>query len=112
MAVSRMPIDPDAGIPGLIRKLGDDSKRLLSDEARLAKLELKQNLEEGGRGTVLLAVAFGLGVVAAVMLTLFAATLIGRVAGGHFWVGALVVGALELLAGVLLVKRGTAVFKT
>ena len=111
MAVSRMPVDPNAGVPDLIRRLTDDSKRLLSDEARLAKLELSENLERGGKGAMLLGVAFGVGVVAAVMLTLFLVTLIGRVFGGHMWVGALVVGGLEVLIGAMLVKRGLASFK-
>ena len=111
MAVSRIPVDPDAGIPNLIRRLSDDSKRLVSDEARLAKLEMRESLERGGKGVMLLAVAFGLGVLAAVTLTLFLVTLVGRMAGGHMWIGAVVVGSLELLAGALLLKHGAATFK-
>jgi len=111
MAVSRMPVDPNAGVPDLIRRLTDDSKRLLSDEARLAKLELTDNIERSGKGAMLLAVAFGLGVLAAVLLTMFLTTLIGRVAAGHMWVGALVVGGLEVLIGAMLLKRGLASFK-
>jgi hypothetical protein len=106
MAVSRMPVDPDAGIPDLVRRLSDDSKRLLRDEARLAKLELKDNVRRAGKGTMLLAVAFGVGVVAAVMLTLLAVTLIGRVAGGHMWIGAIVTGVMEAGLGVMLLKKG------
>src|SRR3954462_14481809 len=97
MAVSRMPVDPDAGIPDLVRRLSDDSKRLLRDEARLAKLEVRENVRRAGKGTMLLAVAFGVGVVAAVMLTLLSVTLIGRVVGGHMWVGALVTGIVEVI---------------
>ena len=111
MAVSRIPVDSEAAIPNLIRRLSDDSKRLVSDEARLAKLEMRESLERGGKGVMLLAVAFGLGVLAAVTLTLFLVTLVGRVAGGHMWIGAVVVGALELLAGALLLKHGATTFK-
>jgi hypothetical protein len=111
MSVSRVPLDSDAGIPDLIRRLSDDSKRLVSDEARLAKLEMRDSLERGGKGVMLLAIAFGLGVLAAVTLTLFLVTLVGRVAGGHMWVGAVAVGILELLGGALLLKRGAATFK-
>src|SRR4051812_36410447 len=107
MAVSQMPVDPDAGIPDLVRRLSDDSKRLLRDEARLAKLELSDNARRAGKGTMLLVVAFGIGVVAAVMLTLLAVTLIGRVAGGHMWIGALVTGVVEAVIGVVLLKKGT-----
>jgi len=110
MAVSRMPVDPDAGIPDLVRRLSDDSKRLLRDEARLAKLEVTENVRRAGKGTMLLAVAFGVGVVAAVMVTLLSVTLIGRVVGGHMWVGALVTGIAEVIVGVMLVKKGMHAF--
>src|SRR5262245_59997364 len=111
MAVSKLPPATDAGIPDLIRRLSDDSKRLMSNEARLAKLEIRESLESGGKGVMLLAVAFGLGVLAAVTFTLFLVTLVGRVAGGHMWIGAIVVGAVELLAGVLLLKHGATTLK-
>ena len=110
MAVSRIP-SADAGIPDLIRRLSDDSKRLVGDEARLAKLEVRESVELGGKGVMLLAVAFGFGVLAAVTFTLFLVTLVGRVAGGHMWIGAVVVGAVELLAGALLLKHGATTLK-
>jgi len=55
-------------------------------------------------------VAFGIGVVAAVMVTLLSVTLIGRVVGGHMWVGALVTGIAEVIVGVMLVKKGMHAF--
>ena len=94
MAIERIPTDPDAGIPDLFRQLGDDSKRLVADEVRLAKLEMKESVQRAGRGAVQLAVAFGIGVVMLVAVTLSLATLIGRLAAGHMWVGALVTGLL------------------
>jgi len=112
MGAQRMPVDPDVGIPDLIHRLGDDSKRLLSDEVRLAKLEMKDNLSRGGRGVLWLAVSFGVGVVAAVAMTLFLVTLIGRLASGHMWVGALVTGIVELVVAVIAVKKGLAAFAT
>jgi hypothetical protein len=110
MAVSRMQVDPDAGIPDLVRRLSDDSKRLLRDEARLAKLEMTENVRRAGKGTMLLVVAFGVGVVAAVMLTLLSVTLIGRAASGHMWVGALVTGIVEVVVGAMLLKKGLHAF--
>ena len=104
------PVDPDVGIPDLIRRLADDSKRLATDEVRLAKLELKENLHTGARGTLWLAVAFGVGVVALSAATIFIAALIGRLASGHMWVGALVTGLLELGLAFLLIKRGIGAF--
>ena len=44
---------------------------------------------------------FGIGVVMLVALTIFLATLIGRIAAGHMWVGALVTGVGEAVAVVL-----------
>lgn len=103
-------IDPDAGIPDLIRRLTDDSKRLVSDEVRLAKLEMTENLHAGARGALWLSLAFGVGVVGLVAFTIFLATLIGRLASGHMWVGAIVVGILELIAAGVLVKKGIGAF--
>jgi hypothetical protein len=106
VAINRMPIDPDVGIPDLIHRLTDDSKRLLNDEVRLAKLELRDAVHQAGRGAMWLGVGFGVGVVALVAFTLFLITLIGRIAAGHMWVGAVVTGALELGVALMLFKRG------
>lgn len=106
MGVQRMPVDPNAGIPDLISRLSDDSKRLMRDEVQLAKLELHESLERTTRGGMWLGLAFGVGVVALVALTLVATTLIGRLAAGHMWVGALVTGVVELLVALMLIKRG------
>ena len=111
MAIERIPTDPDAGIPDLIRQLGDDSKRLVADEVRLAKLEMKESLHRASTGAVQLAVAFGIGVVMLVALTIFLATLIGRIAAGHMWVGALVTGLVELGLAVVLLRRGMGVLR-
>src|SRR4051812_33506914 len=99
MAVQLMPTDPNLGIPDLIHRLTDDSKRLVADEVRLAKLELHESVHRGGTGAMYLAIAFGVAVVAAVMLTLLVVTLVGRVASGHMWVGALLTGVAELALG-------------
>jgi uncharacterized membrane protein YqjE len=99
-------IDPDAGIPDLFRRLADDGKRLVANEIRLAKIETKENVKSAGRGGLRLAVAFGIGVVAMVGLTLLMVTLIGRLANGHMWVGALVTGIVELILAVVLIKKG------
>src|SRR3954463_13076101 len=90
-------IDPNVGIPDLVRRLADDGKRLVADEIRLAKVETKDNVKQAGRGGVRLGVAFGIGVVALVAMTLLMATLIGRLVNGHMWVGAIVTGVVELV---------------
>ena len=106
MAANQLHLDPDTGIPDLVRRLSDDGKRLVADEIRLAKIETTENVKRAGRGGVRLAVAFGVGVVAMVAFTLLLATLIGRIVNGHMWLGALVTGIVELVLAVVLIKRG------
>jgi len=106
-----MPVDPNTGIPELIQRLGDDSKRLVSDELRLAKLEVREHIKQSSKDAMWLAVAFGLGVVAMMAFTLFAITLVGRVLNGHMWIGALAVGVIELGLGYVLIKRGIDAFE-
>jgi len=102
----RVPIDPDKGLNELVKQLADDSKRLMSDEVRLAKLETGESIRSAGKGAMWLGVAFGIGVVTLVAFTLFFATLFGRIANGHYWVGALLVGVIDLVGGIWFVKRG------
>ena len=105
-----MRSDPDAGIPDLVRRLADDGKRLVADEIRLAKIETRENVKRAGRGGIRLAVAFGIGVVALVAVTLVMVTLIGRLASGHMWVGAIVTGIVEIVLAVVMIKKGIGAF--
>ena len=98
--------DPDTGIPDLIRRLTEDSRRLVADEVQLARMETTESLHRVTRGALWLALAFGAGVVTLVSLTIFLVTFIGRLANGHMWVGALVTGLVELGLGAFLVMRG------
>jgi hypothetical protein len=104
-----MPTVSDPGIPDLIRRLSDDSKRLITDEVTLAKIEAKQSLSRATRGVMWLALAFGVSIVMLVALTIFLTTLIGRAVNGHMWVGAIVTGIFELALGVYLIKRAITV---
>ena len=99
-------VTPDTTIPELVRWLGDDSKHLVSDEVRLAKLEMREAAHHASAGAISLAIAFAAAVVAVVAATVFVATLVGRVVGGHMWLGSLVAAALDLIVGALLVKKG------
>jgi hypothetical protein len=107
----RVMIDPDKGLDDLVRQLGDDSKRLLGDEVRLAKLETAESLHTAGKGALWLGVAFGIAVVTLVAFTLFLASLFGRIANGHYWVGALLTAGIEIAAGLWLIQRGMAAYK-
>jgi hypothetical protein len=100
----------DITIPDLVRRLGDDSKHLLTDEVRLAKLEMHEAAHEAGAAAISFAVAFGAGLLAIVALTVFIATLIGRVVSGHMWLGAVVAGVLDLVIGAVLLKHGLSAF--
>jgi hypothetical protein len=104
---SRPAMQPgsDLGVPDLIRRLTEDSKRLARDEVRLAKLELRETVKTSTRGALWLALAFGAGVVAMVAFTVMLAALLGRLLG-NYWAGALLTGAIDLGGGLFLVKNG------
>jgi hypothetical protein len=104
--------DADAGIPQLVRQLADDSKRLAADEIRLARLELGESVHAAARGAMWLAVALGLGVVSIVALTIGLVALIGGVANDHYWIGATSVGVVDVIVGLVLVRRGASIFST
>lgn len=112
MTVRPIMTDPEIGIPDLVRRLTDDSKRLVADEVRLAKLETKEGIHRAGKGALWMALAFGAGVVMLVALTIMLVTLIGQIDRGHMWLGAIVTGVIELVLGVYLIKRGVATYRT
>jgi uncharacterized membrane protein YqjE len=110
--VTARPIlsDPDTGIPDLIRRLTDDSKRLVTDEVQLARLEARESMHRATRGALWLGLAFGVAVIMLVALTVFVATLIGRLISGHMWVGAIITGLVELAVGAWLLRRGLSTY--
>ena len=102
--------DPDTGIPDLVRRLTDDSKRLVADEVQLAKLEAGESLHRATRGVLWMTLAFGAAVVMLVALTLLLTSVLGRLDGNHMWFGALVTGVVELAVGGWLLRRGLTSF--
>ncbi|MFI5229556.1 MAG: phage holin family protein [Gemmatimonadales bacterium] len=106
MSANPLPIDADVGIPELVQRMSDDSKRLAKDEARLVKLETTESVRRAGLGAMWLGIAFAAGVTALVALTLLVSTLIGRLVAGHMWLGAIITGVVEIVIGAWLVKRG------
>lgn len=104
-------VEPDAGIPDLVRRLTDDSRRLVTDEFTLAKLEARESIRLGARGAMWLGLSFGVAVIALTGLTIFLATAIGRLLGFNYWAGALITGVLELAIAGLLIKAGLARFR-
>jgi hypothetical protein len=110
LAAHAVHIDPDTKITELVGQLASDSKRLVRDEVLLGKLEIKESIRTGARGVLWLSVAFGVAVIALVALTIALVSLIGRLADGHYWVGALVTGIIEVALGALLLVRGVGRF--
>jgi uncharacterized membrane protein YqjE len=106
------PVDADTGIPDLIRRLGDDSRHLAGDELRLAKLELHESVHRSVDGSIRLALALAFSIVAAVALTVLLIVAVAAMFGHHYWAGALIVGGVELVAGMLMLRRGVAVVKS
>ena len=105
-------IDPETGIPDLIRRLGEDSRRLAGDEVRLAKLELHESVRSGVAGSIRLALALAFGIVAAVAVTVLLTAAVAAVLNHNYWAGALIVGVLEVVVGFVLVRRGVAAVKS
>ena len=84
----------------LVRQLGDDGARLLRQEVALARLELRQMVAGLLKDLVGLAVAGTLAVLGGLALTACLILVLGRfVFAGDYWLGALVVGGLFLIAG-------------
>ncbi|MHB1224799.1 MAG: phage holin family protein [Gemmatimonadaceae bacterium] len=102
--------DADAGIPDLVRRLTADSSHLIGHEVRLAKLEAREALRSGARGAIWLAIAFGAMVLALTALTVLLTVALGRLTG-NMWAGALITGAVELVAGGLFLRRGLAIYR-
>ena len=110
MAARPVHIDPETGLPDLVKRLTDDSKRLVTDEVRLAKLEASEATKTAAKGAMWMGLAFGIGIVMMIALTVALATGIGEIANGNMWVGALVTGAIEIGVGLWLIKRGVSSF--
>ena len=110
MTARSVHVDPDTGLPDLIKRLTDDSKRLVKDEVRLAKIEAGEATKTAAKGAMWMGVAFGIGIVMMIALTIALATGIGQIANGNMWVGALVTGAIEIGLGIWLIKRGVSSF--
>jgi uncharacterized membrane protein YqjE len=95
------PTPNDAGLGDLFRQLAQDSATLLRQEVALAKAEVQQNVKTAVRDATMVAVGGGVAVVGALVLVLFLVLALGD-ALNEYWLGALIVGALFLIAGGLM----------
>lgn len=96
--------DPGLSEPALgelFRQLAQDSATLVRQEMTLAKAELRQNVRAAVRDATMVAVGGGLALVGGLVLVLFLVLALGD-ALNEYWLGALIVGAVLLLAGGIL----------
>lgn len=100
-----MGADADASLSEIVGQLAADSKQLVSAEVRLAHLEIEEGARRASRGIAAVAAAFGIAVIAASAITLLMAMLLGTLTGRP-WLGAVLVGGVELIAGGVLFRRG------
>ena len=111
MATTGIRIEPEPTIGNLVGRLTDDSKRLASNEVRLARLEMGESIHHAVQGGIRFALAFGTAILALVALSVLLTAVIGSVLIGREWAGALITGALEIIGGALLLWGGMRVMK-
>ena len=85
----------------LFRQLAQDSATLVRQEMALAKAELRENVKHAVRDAAMVAVGGGIAVVGALVLVLFLVLALGD-ALNEYWLGALIVGLVFLIAGGVL----------
>ncbi len=108
---TRKLVDPDATIGDLVRRLADDSRRLLRNEGRLARMEMRESVHTAARGALYLGIAFGTLVISFVALTVFMATGISRLFVVPIWTGTLITAGVLLLASALIVYGGMRILR-
>jgi Protein of unknown function (DUF1469). len=111
VAMQGIRIEPEPTIGDLVARLTDDSKRLVHNEVRLARLETGESIQQAMQGGIRLALAFGITILALVAFSVLLTAVIGSVLIGEAWAGALITGALEIIVGALVLWGGLRVMK-
>lgn len=96
----------DQSIADLLRNTFQDAQDLIRGEVALAKAELSQEVTRLRGGAVSLAVAAVAGLVALVFLLTAVAWAIPAMTGWAIWTGFAIVGAVALLAAIVLAVIG------
>jgi uncharacterized membrane protein YqjE len=91
----------EPGLGELFRQLAQDSATLVRQEVALAKAEMQENVRHAVRNAAMVAVGGGIAVVGALVLVLFLVLALGD-ALNEYWLGALIVGLVFLVAGAVL----------
>ncbi|HEX5409648.1 MAG TPA: phage holin family protein [Gemmatimonadaceae bacterium] len=88
----------------LIRQLSSDTADLIHQEASLAKAEAAQTGKRLGRDAAGVAVGAGVALAGWLALTAFLVVGLGNLLGDNYWLAALIVGVVLLVAGGLTVR--------
>ena len=99
----RIPPPGEPGLGDLIRQLAQDSAMLVRQEVALAKAELRQNVKSVARDVTMVVVGGVLALLGGLVLIAFLVIAVGD-ALDQYWLGALIVGLLFLVAGGLMAK--------
>jgi len=97
--------DSSASVGELLKRLSGDMGTLVSQEVHLAKAELRETAATAAKGAAKLGVAMTFAIAGMIALTAFLVIALGD-AIDNYWLAALLVGAAELLLGVMLAKSG------
>lgn len=100
-----------SSIPELLRQLSDDGSRLVQQEIRLAKVELREDAAHAASGAGKIGAATVLALPGILALT--AAAIIGlSFLVGSYWLSALIVGVVVLAVAGFLLKSAISSFKS
>lgn len=95
--------DDGPSLGELLKRLSGDMGTLVSQEVHLAKAELRESAAAAGRSAVRLGIAITVANAGFIALTAFVVIALGG-ALGNYWIAALIIGAGELLLGIVLAK--------
>jgi hypothetical protein len=95
----------DRSLGELFSRLGNELGTLIRQEMRLAQTEMSQKATSYGRGAAMLAVG-GVVLYAGLLALLATVVIILAAAGLPWWLSALIVSVVVLIAGGVLVQQG------
>ena len=89
----------------LFMELSDDLSHLVRQELTLAKTEIRENVNRGRQGIVLMAVG-GIFAFAGLLALVAAAVIVVAGAVDSYWLSAVIVGAVVVVIGLMLFYSG------
>jgi uncharacterized membrane protein YqjE len=109
MAVDRVddptrPIEPDTSLPELLSRLSSDFGELVSTQVELAKVEIKEEIAQAGKGAGLLGGGAFVAYLAVILLSFAAAWGLAEIMPEGF--AFLIVGAVYAVVAIVLLRTG------